>query len=131
MTDLISLKQITRMQYDRQSQAFHKVVAEEAAIRAELARIEVLDVEARAAADSTHRALGADVLWQGWVARSKTALNMRLARTLAIKDRHRLSLSRAYGRVTVIDELIKKERAERKRRFDRAALDRAIAGSLR
>ena len=130
MNDLDALEQVTRAQYDLQQQSFQKVLSEEIALRDELDRLDALNVQARADADQTQRALGADIMWQGWVGRAKTQLNMKLARVLAVKEHHQIMVRKAYGKVLVVEELQADARKQKNQRTAKRALDQAINGSL-
>ncbi len=130
MTDLDTLQEITRAQYDRQRQSFQKILAEETALRDELARLDALNAQARADTDQTQRALGADLMWQGWVGRAKTQLNMKLARVLAVKEHHQIMVRKAYGKVLVVEELQTDAKKQKNQRTAKRALDQAIDGSL-
>lgn len=124
------LAQITRAGYDRERHKLQKILAEEAALRAELLRLDALNSQARLATDESQRAIGADVIWQAWVGRAKTQLNMKLARLLAVKEHHQNLVRKAYGKVLVADELLAKARQERKRKLAKQALLEAIDHSL-
>lgn len=130
MTDLDTLQEITRAQYDRQRQSFQKILTEETALRDELARLDALNAQARADTDQTQRALGADLMWQGWVGRAKTQLNMKLARVLAVKEHHQIMVRKAYGKVLVVEELQTDAKKQKNQRTAKRALDQAIDGSL-
>ncbi|MDD9719435.1 hypothetical protein PVW51_01965 [Sulfitobacter sp. PR48] len=124
------LVQITRAGYDREKYKLQKILAEEATLRAELLRLDELNSRARLEIDESHRAIGADVLWQAWIGRAKTALNMKLARLRAVKEHHQNLVRKAYGKVLVADELRAKAQQERRQRQVKHALHQAIDGSL-
>ncbi len=68
------------------------------------------------------RALGADIVWQGWVGRTRARLNTELAQVLVAKAGHMAGLRRAFGRSVAMDQLINDERvAQRKVRAARHA----------
>ncbi len=135
MTDaqnLAMLHQITQARYEQRQQSFAKLVAEESQLRAELVRLDSMNRATAMPEDATDQmhSIGADVLWRGWLGRSKTAVNMQLARVLAVKESHLLEVRRAYGKVLVVQELQQNlDRDTRKRRQD-AELVRAISLSL-
>ena len=52
------------------------------------------------------RALGADLVWQGWVGRTRARLNTELAQVLVAKAGHMAGLRRAFGRSVAMDQLI-------------------------
>ncbi len=133
VNDLNALAAITEARYAQQQQRFAKLLAEEERIRTELSRLEEMDRSARAsdAQAIPMRTIGADVIWQGWIGRSRTALNMALARVLAVKEHHLSEVRRAYGKVLVVKEIRDQHITERRKKHDAAALSRAIEGSVR
>ncbi len=78
-----------------------KIAAEEAALRTELAQ---LDDKRRAArglpndALTALRGIGGEMLWQGWLARARRDLQIRLARVLARKTMALRDYRQAHGR---------------------------------
>jgi hypothetical protein len=74
---------------------------EEARLRAALAR---LDAQARAARGLPQEALGgmrgigADIAWQGWLARHRAAVQAELARVLARREQAMPAQRRAFGK---------------------------------
>ena len=95
----------------------------ETALRATLRALESDRKSRPVGDDDPAQRAGADVLWQQWVDRRRTALNGELARTLAQMDAARASLARAHGRHQVTDSLAeqatKAARDARERRSDR------------
>lgn len=120
---LTKLHMAARAQYEQQVQQFSKLVKQEAALRRELTRLSDLDQSAAAqgASLSSMQHLGADLIWQGWLGRAKTALNMDLAQVLARKEHEKTIVRRAFGKVTALEHLI--DEARKKRRKDRAAAE--------
>lgn len=76
------------------------------------------------------RAIGADILWQGWVGRSRRALNIELAQVLAQKAERMGALRQAFGRTAALDSLREAATQERRTaartRAEAAGLDQAI-----
>jgi hypothetical protein len=111
MTELETLEQLlvlTRIKYDRQQQDFAKILAEEASIRQKLDQLVALN-QAAEPGDMDHigmQAIGADILWQGWLGRAKTSLNMQFSRVLARKAHEQTKIRRAHGKVVAIETLI-------------------------
>ena len=52
------------------------------------------------------RQIGADVLWQGWVGRTRESLNIELAQILAQKEYMKSALQRAFGKQAAAKELV-------------------------
>lgn len=98
MTDAVYQSRLARMQ---------RLMADETALRQELASLEVarrnnLAVEFSPA---DMRAIGADILWEGWIVRQRTALNMRLANLLVQKEAMRVEIREVFGRAQVAKAL--------------------------
>ena len=101
------------------------VLAEEGRLRRELADLDGhrLRNAALPAPDMAGlRAVGAEVLWQGWVGRMRADLNARLARVLAQKEAQMDALREAFGRAEAARGLLEDARvAARKQAATRAA----------
>lgn len=130
--DLEVLLTITQAKYDQQQLSFQKLVAEENRLREELAKLDRAARDARAEPGGTTemRAIGADIIWQGWVARSKTQLNLKLAQVLALKLHHLEQVKQAYGKVLVVHELLARTTKDIGHKAADAALARAIDYTL-
>ena len=130
--DLHDLKQITRAHYDQHQQRFSKIVAQENALRGELARLDEMNrnTQPPEPAVTEMRAIGADVIWQGWLGRAKTSLNLQLARVLAVKERHLIEVRRAFGKVLVVEDLSKQFRAENRKLLGEKVLSDAITQAV-
>ncbi|WP_101067138.1 hypothetical protein [Roseovarius salinarum] len=111
--------------YEMEQARMHETLREEAALREDLGQLDAHwhDTTATAA-----RAIGADVLWQGWVARRRAELNSRLAAVLAQKEKHIAALRAANGRKVAAERLaeqmerdaardIRRRRAEEQQRL--------------
>ncbi|MEQ8897797.1 MAG: hypothetical protein RID23_11950 [Roseovarius sp.] len=93
-----------------------RLVEEETALRAELDDLDAARRANQALGETdlaASRSVGADMLWQGWVARSRRQLQIRLARVLARKGDALRDLRKAYGRgdaaQSLLDEAGKEE----------------------
>ena len=131
MKQIVQLKQmqiVVQAQYDLAQQAFQKIVAEENALRRELSRLGTLEKSARddAHRDLEMRSIGADIIWQSWVVRTKTQLNMAISRVLAKKQPHLAIVKRAYGKVLIVNELLEKEEKKRDKKLQSKALSETI-----
>lgn len=76
-------------------------------------RLEALRLEEEAAQasfqeDMDLRMSGADVAWQSWLGRQKSAVNAELARVRAEKEREMAGLRQSFGRKDVAIRLAKK-----------------------
>lgn len=135
MTTLEHLLSVSQASYDSQRQTFAKILAEESHLRSELARLKKLEQSAAATDQSLTplRAVGADILWQSWLTRSRTNLNIQLARTLAIKAHEQSKVRQAFGKVVALQQLIlETQHQDRKLRAQRllsTAIDQSLSQS--
>jgi len=105
MTDYRDLSKVTELLYARERQAAAAILEEEAAIRAQLARLDRMVAEARTGGDAAYLALGADLHWKEWTGRTRQALNQDLARVMARKLQVLARLRRAFGRCDAVERL--------------------------
>jgi hypothetical protein len=131
-SDLHTLLTITQAKYDQQQQVFQKLVKEENHLRAELTRLDTAARQAQTlpAGEYEMRAIGADVIWQGWVARTKIQLNLKLAQVLAKKVHDHAQTKQAHGRVLVVKEMLDQVQTKTAVRKTRTTLDLAIEHTL-
>ncbi|MBE0454792.1 hypothetical protein [Roseovarius autotrophicus] len=114
--DSRALVALTAARRDREASRFRTVLDDEARLRAALARLDMQAAAARALPEqavSGLREIGADLSWQGWVARSRAALNSELALTLARKEQALPPLRRAFGKAETARVLAARHRASR------------------
>ncbi|MEM6303401.1 MAG: hypothetical protein AAF744_01700 [Pseudomonadota bacterium] len=128
LRDLKDLHAITNARYAQRQQSFARLVEREAQIRAELQRVDDMDRASRATGTDVipMRAIGADVIWHGWMGRTRAALNAELAQVLAIKAQHLKEVQRTYGKLMVVEEMQRNLKDQLKRDAHTAELDRAI-----
>ena len=122
LRDLVRLTAAIRASQEARMQ---QLVADERRIRAGIAALEAACDDARAlsAADlAGPRRVGADMLWQGWVSRSRQQMQMRLARVLASKGRVLDGLRRAHGRAAASERLLLAALGEERKTRARAAI---------
>lgn len=98
--------------------SLQRLAAQESLLRQNLASLDavrrvgpVKDMQ-----DIEMRALGADILWQGWIMRKRMELNTQLANLLVQKEALRLELQVAFGRSQVAETLWSSEQS-RDRKF--------------
>ena len=120
LSDLVAL---TSAQFQAEQAKLRDILALEKKLREETAELERRHADAQASyhADiSGARVYGGDVLWQGWVSRSRRALQIELAQVLMRKGQMIRALQRTYGRKmaseNIADEADLSERAKREKR---------------
>lgn len=102
MTQTLSdLTKLTEALYQAETAKMQDLLMQEAKLRQDLARLEEHRRTNRDLPDADLqgvRQIGADLLWQGWVGRSKADLQTELARVLARKGQMIGQLRRAFGK---------------------------------
>lgn len=133
MTDTARLVQLVTLcdaAYRRQQQSIQKILNEEARLRHQLAQLDQHAQRPAQDIDIAHRALGADILWQGWLGRKKRDLNQQLARLMVIKEKQLSQVRAAYGKFLVASELRDDAlQVQRSKKRD-SELDHAIESAL-
>ena len=121
---------VTAAQYMQEHAKVQPVLAREAQLRGQLAKLNEQVQAARQQADGDHamKALGADLLWQGWHSRTRRELNLELAKATAHKLRMMDQLRTAFGRKHAVETMAAAERKRHKARQAKALMDRLLEG---
>jgi hypothetical protein len=118
-TDFEDLQQITALLEERALARHRTILDQETALRQELAEIESLRHKSLRQDDHAHarRMLGADGLWQGWLAERRMRLNQDLAMLQVRKGESQTAAQMAFARNQVTADLSRQDRdtARRKR----------------
>ena len=130
LNDFAMMQQLVNVKYRQQQESFARLMTQEARLRASLKQLDQQLSDSRSAPNTEQRAIGADVLWQGWIGRKKHALNMQLSQILAVKERHIAQVRKAYGKVMIIETLYSELRTEAKQKKAQSQLDRAISSII-
>ncbi len=110
-TDFEDLQKITAI-LEEQALARHRTILErETGLRQELAEIETLRHQSLRQDDHAHarRMLGADGLWQGWLAERRMRLNQDLAMLQVRKAESLNTAQTAFARAQVTADLSREE----------------------
>lgn len=119
---LNDLANLTDALYQAELSKMREVNAREASLRHDLAELESLQRSNMALPQAdlhTVRQIGADVLWEGWVSRTRADLNMQLAQVMAQKARMTTQLRRAFGKQIAAAELLRKADDEKRQRREK------------
>lgn len=110
---LRELQILTEMVFSAKSAEVQAVAAKQADLRDQLDYLAEQETIAqdRFDQDLQLRLSRADVVWQTWVGRQKSALNTELARVSAEKERQMQGLRQAFGRKDVAIQLAKHTKA--------------------
>lgn len=124
MTNLTDLRAIAQTKYDQQRLVFQEILSKEDKLRTELKRIAELDAASTFDTDKIGQmhSVGADILWRGWLSRSKSALNADLARLLSRKALELESVKRAFGRIYALETIAAQDQSQLRRAKAKANL---------
>lgn len=120
--DHTALCEVSEALYQRELARLRGLRDEEAQLRLALAQLDAQAREARRLPDSALRGvreIGADLVWQGWLARHRATLQNALAQVLARKEHAMPAHRRAFGRVEAARALHAQAEAEARKRQDR------------
>lgn len=129
MKKLHKLVVLMEMQYHHSHQSLQQVVSREMLIRKELA---TLQDHTRAAQqlglndEPEMRSMGADILWERWLERSRANLNTELARVLATKEVHLSSVRKSFGKLQATNAKSNQVTLSERKRAQQQNLDRSI-----
>lgn len=130
---LTALVRLTDTLYRAEQAKMRDLTQKEARYRHELARLDRHRDETRALTApgaEPMRRIGADLLWQGWIARNREELNRQLALVLAQKARHLTALQRAHGKYQATMALLERQNAARETTRARREIETDQALSL-
>ena len=119
------LAELTDALYQAELQKMSVLNAQEADLRKKLADLEAHRRENQALAPADLHSLcqiGGDVLWQGWVARSRQHLMTRLAQILAQKAREKALLQRAFGKRMAAQDMLDAAKSQKAKAAQKRAL---------
>ncbi|MFW8633961.1 hypothetical protein [Cribrihabitans pelagius] len=121
---------VTAAQYLQEHARVKPVLAQEAKLRGQVAKLSAQVQQARTQLDADHamKALGADLLWEGWHTRTRRQLNVELAQATAQKLRVMDKLRRSFGRKHAVETMAKAERAKHKAARAKALMERLMEG---
>jgi small-conductance mechanosensitive channel len=118
---LADLADLTDALYQAELAKMQGLAARENKLRADLVKLDQhhkQNLTLPAAQLFAPRHIGADVLWHGWVGRSRTELNQQLALVLAQKSQMMNALRRAHGKHLAANQLLEDAQAKRRKRFN-------------
>lgn len=134
MSEFQRLHSVTDAMYLRAQQSLRTVLLREAQLRGELNKLDQNAQIARSEHSEkigSMRSLGADILWEGWVARTRAQLNLELAKVLAQKEKNIGTVRKAFGKKTVSQKLLTQDMTANAKALRQRALNQAIEHALR
>ncbi|WP_375573811.1 hypothetical protein ABWH93_10535 [Seohaeicola saemankumensis] len=111
--------------YQSRVSGLQRLILQEAKLRDNLRRLDDMrETRAELALDDhAMRALGADLLWQGWLMRQRSEINMQLANLMvqkaALIDALRLAFGRSQVAATLVTNARNEAQAKRNKASDR------------
>ena len=107
---------VTEAQCLREHAKIKPILDEEAALRGKMTRLDAQMKDTRQQGEQDHamRALGADLLWQGWHSRTRRQLNIELAQITARKLMAMDQVRKAFGRKHAVQTMAEQERKRQK-----------------
>ncbi|WP_282096814.1 hypothetical protein [Epibacterium ulvae] len=103
---------VTAAQYMQEHAKIKPILDNEARLRGNIAKLDaqLQDSKAQVGQDLPMKALGADLLWQGWHSRTKRQLNIELAQATAQKMMAMERLKKSFGRKHAVETMAKDEK---------------------
>ncbi|MGR3621163.1 hypothetical protein [Pseudophaeobacter sp.] len=127
MAMLKQMSAVTEAQYLKEHAKIKPILDHEARLRGQLSKLEDQVKSARQDIDGDvpMKALGADLIWQGWHTKTRRNLNMQLAQVTARKLMAMDRLRKTFGRKTAVEEMEKAE-AQRLKQARAKALEQQL-----
>ncbi|WP_293574034.1 hypothetical protein [Phaeobacter sp.] len=114
---LDQMASVTEAMYLREHAKVKPILDAEAHLRGQLSKLDrqVKETRDQAHDDLAMKALGADLLWQGWHSKTRRQLNMELAQVTARKLRAMDGLRKAFGRKHAVETMAQNQRSASKK----------------
>ena len=122
------MTQVTEAVYLAEYRKVQSLLQEEARLRGALTRLnEQADSERKTlATDMPMQTIGADLLWQAWLVRSRKQLNIELSQVLAKKTIVMERIRRAFGRRNAVQSMSDRFCADRETALRKKQLERLL-----
>jgi hypothetical protein len=127
---LQKINELLKVKLRVQQNAYKKFLDRENRIRTDIAKLTEQSKVASKGNDYQMRAIGADVIWQSWIGRSKSALNMQLAEILAQKSHYIEHVRIAHGKADIADKLLENRETARRKTKAQRELDGVLQQDL-
>ncbi len=117
------MRKVTEAKYLCEFQKIKGILDEETRLRRELAKLKTQAATGRRDVNdqTSMQTIGADILWQGWVARTQRNINIELSRVLAKKLTAMGKVRKAFGRKHAVEIMSEAIQTDRKRRLGKKA----------
>jgi hypothetical protein len=127
------LVKLLETQYQRHRLDLQSIIKDEMRIRKELAALQEHTRSARLLGlddEPEMRAMGADVVWERWLERSRVSLNLNLATILAAKEMHLTRVRKSFGKLQATNAKSEQILLVAKKRMRVKSLEQAISYSI-
>ena len=126
--DFKTLRKIADLKALKNRQKFQALLSRENGIRAEIGHLQEMRSEALSAnlALMPMRAIGSDVLWQGWLDRKSSEKTIELAQVKATMEPLKEKIRTDLGRSEATKELEKRDALARRKAIASQQLDQAV-----
>ncbi len=118
---LSQMSAVTEAMFQREFNAIQGILKEESVLRQSLAQLDAhtqssLENDAQ---DCAMKSIGADILWQAWISKTRRQLNIELAQVMAKKVEAMTTIRKAFGRKEAVKTLMVNARDEQRRKITR------------
>ncbi|MHA6264155.1 hypothetical protein ACXYMO_13200 [Arenibacterium sp. CAU 1754] len=122
---LPDLHKVTQARYLREFDKIRAILQEESRLRQDLAKLHQQEKMTRPSPETAHQMqiVGADMLWQGWAARTRRELNIQLAQVMARKLIAMDQIRKAFGQRQALETMMADATAQARRRQAAKFLD--------
>lgn len=118
MSNLYRLKQVLDAAWQAKEAELRDILQQEGDVRRSLSDLDSRQRSVRTLpADqlTAPRAIGADILWQGWTQRKRQDLNVQLAQVLVRKAEKLDTLRYAFGRTQAVAAILEQQKTARRK----------------
>lgn len=126
------MARVTEAAYLHEFQKVQGILAEEARLRQNLLQLDAQACENTKviARDTSMKSVGADLLWQAWLSRTRRQLHIELAQVMAQKLTAMDRVRNAFGRNNAVSVMHEKVENDRRSKLQKQALTRLIQGHV-
>lgn len=123
---LSQMSDVTEAMFQREFSTIQHLLKEESSLRQSLTQLEAQSNTGKIneAQDLSMNTIGADILWQAWVSKTRRQLNIELAQIMAQKIEAMAHIRRAFGRKEAVKRVMEAAHDERRKRVARQRAER-------
>ena len=123
---LSQMSAVTEAMFQREFNAIQGLLKKEAGLRQSMAQLDAQSNTGKIndAQDCAMKTIGADILWQAWVSKTRRQLNIELAQVMAQKIEALAHIRKAFGRKEAVKRLLEAAQDERHKKVARLRAER-------